>query len=209
MPDHRKYKGLRNHEQVGSSSNARAGRLQAILDPRLVVPFDRLARAAPARPAGDTKRQVDLETMTTEQALDFVAQHGIVLESARGPVPNLAEFIAGGPTHGSWWAHPKAHAIHAVTLAVRGSPEVLVCRLVNKRVTLVHSKLWPALVALAERLPLERLAAIREIHTAKGHHEVVETPFPDWVPDQVSEQATALDDRTAEIALGDLLEVIT
>ena len=146
--------------------------------------------------------------MTTEQALDFVAQQGIVLESARGPVPNLAELIAGGPANGSWWAHPKAHAVHMVTRAVRRSPEVLVCRLVNKKVTFVHSQLWPAIVALAGRLPLERLAEIREIHTAKGHHEIVETPFPDWVPDQVAEQATALDDRTAEIALGDLLEVI-
>ena len=146
--------------------------------------------------------------MTTKQAIDFVAQQGVVLESARGPVPNLATFIAGGPANGSWWAHPKAHAIHRITRAVRESPEVLVCRLVNNRVTLVHRQLWPAIVTLAPRLPLERLAAIREIHTAKGHHEVVETPFPDWVPDEVAEQAAALDQRTAEIALGDLLEVI-
>ena len=146
--------------------------------------------------------------MTTEQALDFVAQQGVVLESARGPVPNLAELITGGPAKGSWWAHPKAHAIHKITRAVRRSPEVLVCRLVNDKVTLVHSRLWPAIVALATRLPLKRLAAIREIHTTKGHHEVVETPFPDWVPDEAAEQAAALDERTAEIALGDLLDVI-
>ena len=146
--------------------------------------------------------------MTTEQALDFIAQHGVVLESARGPVPNLAELIAGGPAGGSWWAHPKAHAIHKITRAVRGSPEVLVCRLVNGKVTLVHSKLWPAIVALAERLPLNRLSAIREVHTAKGHHQVLETSFPDWVPDEVAERAAALDERTAEIALGNLLEVI-
>ena len=146
--------------------------------------------------------------MTTEQALDFIVQQGVVLESARGPVPNLAELIAGGPAGGSWWAHPEAHAIHKITRAVRASPEVLVCRLVNGKVTLVHRQLWPAIVALATRLPLERLAAIREVHTAKGHHEVVETPFPDWVPDEVAERAAALDERAAEIALGNLFEVI-
>src|SRR5438876_7163852 len=44
-----------------------------------------------------------LAEMTPKQALSFVKTHGIVLESARGPVPNLAETIAGQPISGSWW----------------------------------------------------------------------------------------------------------
>ena len=146
--------------------------------------------------------------MTTKDALEFVRRHGIVLESARGPVPNLAELIAGGTTTGSWWAHPKAHAIHKITRAVRQSPEVLACRIVNNKVTFVHRRLWPAIVVLAPQLPLQRLAAIHEIHTTKGHHEVTETPFPDWVPVEVAQAASTLDDRTAELKLGKLLTVI-
>jgi hypothetical protein len=38
--------------------------------------------------------------VTLEQALDFVREHGIVLESARGPVPSLADAIAGTPVSG-------------------------------------------------------------------------------------------------------------
>ena len=62
--------------------------------------------------------------MTSRQALAFVRQHGVVLEAAFGPVPSLAEVIAGGPVRGSWWSHPKSHEIFAVTRAVRahGSP---------------------------------------------------------------------------------------
>ena len=146
--------------------------------------------------------------MTIQQALEFVARHGVVLESARGPVPSLAEMIAGGPARGSWWAHPKAHAIHRITRAVRESPEVLVCRLVNGKVTFVHRNLWPAIVVLAPRLSRERLAAIREVHTATGRHEVTETPFPKWVPAEVSQHAAALDEREAEVTLGKLLDVI-
>jgi hypothetical protein len=39
--------------------------------------------------------------------LAWVREQGVVLQSARGPVPNLAEQIAGEPIRGSWWAtHP-------------------------------------------------------------------------------------------------------
>jgi hypothetical protein len=31
-------------------------------------------------------------------------EHGVMLESARGPLPNVAALVAGEPTKGSWWA---------------------------------------------------------------------------------------------------------
>jgi hypothetical protein len=49
--------------------------------------------------------------MTSRQARNYVKQCGIALESARGPVPSLAEAIAGEPIRGSWWGHRKAHQI--------------------------------------------------------------------------------------------------
>ena len=140
--------------------------------------------------------------MTTTEALEIVATHGIVLESARGPVPSLAEMVAGAPIRGSWWSHPKAHAIHAVTQAVRNAPDVLVCRLVDGKVTFVHRRLWPALVRLAERFPQARLAAVREVHTSKGHHELKEVSYPDWVPDDVRADAAALTEQQAADLLG-------
>ena len=42
-------------------------------------------------------------TMTADEALAFVATHGVVLESASGPVPSLVATILGEPIRGSWW----------------------------------------------------------------------------------------------------------
>ena len=39
--------------------------------------------------------------MTPKQAIAFVRANGIVLESGRGPVANLAEAIAGAPMVGA------------------------------------------------------------------------------------------------------------
>jgi hypothetical protein len=148
------------------------------------------------------------EVLTPAQALAFVARHGIVCEaSRRDPVPNLAEAIAGTPLRGSWWAHRRARTIFALSRAVRAAPQVLVCRLVDGRVTFVHERLWPALVRLADRLPHDRLARLREVHRDDGRHEVGATAFPDWVPAPVLAAARRLDEREAGAALHVLLEV--
>ena len=143
--------------------------------------------------------------MTGEEAIRFVETHGVVLEAAHGPVPCLAEEIAGERIRGGWWSHPKAHTIHLVTGKVRSCNLVHVCRLVGGKVTLVHRRLWPALVRLADRLPKERLAAIREVHTERGHHVVEEIPFPDWVPHEVIKEAQVLEEDAAASALGEWL----
>jgi hypothetical protein len=135
--------------------------------------------------------------MTVKEALDFVEEHGIVLESAPGPVPNLAERIVGDKIRGSWWAHREARAIFNVTRAVRSSEQVLVCRLVEDKVTYVHRRLWPALARMARKIPKMKLIAIREVHMETGRHEVEETPFPDWVPEGVLEESTKLSEDEA------------
>ena len=140
--------------------------------------------------------------MSPKAALAFVKAQGIVLESARGPVPNLAERVAGGRIRGSWWAHRKGREIFWLTRAVRDSPAILVCRLVQGKVTYVHRRLWPALVRLARRIGVTRLAAIREIHLPSGKHIVRVTPFPRWLPAGVRRAARRLSDARAAAALG-------
>jgi len=135
-------------------------------------------------------------------ALAFVKRHGVVLMSARGPIPSLAEAIAGAPIRGSWWGHPKSHHMYRVFEEVCGSGQVLVCRLVAGKVTLVHRRLWPALVRLGGGLPKRGLAAIREEHTAQGSHRAVVTPFPRWVPKQILSQAKRLTAAQAESKFG-------
>ena len=100
--------------------------------------------------------------------LAWVREQGVLLQSARGPVPHLAEQIAGEPIRGSWWGHPSGHEIFAVLNRLRASGDVVATRLIEGRVTLVHRRIWPALVRVADRFPVERLAAVDEQHTASG-----------------------------------------
>ncbi len=135
--------------------------------------------------------------MTSRQALAFIRKHGVVLEAAQGPVPSLAEVIAGEPVRGSWWSHPKSQEIFAVTRAIRDSDDVLVCRLIKGKVTFVHRRLWPALVRVAGRLPSDHLSQVREVHTSSGRHVTKEVPFPDWVPSSVRAAARSLSEDAA------------
>src|SRR5579872_6502749 len=115
-------------------------------------------------------------------AIDFVRQHGVVLESARGPVPSLAGAVAGAPIRGNWWTHPDGKKIFRATRLARDCKNILVCRLVGGKVTYVDRRLWPAVVRLANYFGKESLAAIREEHTESGAHLVKTSPFPGWVP---------------------------
>jgi hypothetical protein len=126
---------------------------------------------------------------TAEEALAFVQKHGVVLVSAKGKVPRLTEAIVGEPITGSWWAHAQSHHIFAILQAVTASEHVLVCRLIDGKVTLVHRRLWPLLVRLASRYAPGQVAQVREEHTASGRHVTQEVPFPQWVPPEVLEQA--------------------
>jgi hypothetical protein len=135
--------------------------------------------------------------MTPRQALAFVRKHGVVLEAAPGPVPCLAFVIASGPIRGSWWSHARSHEIFALTRAVRDSDDVLVCRLVDGKITYVHRRLWPVLVRLAKQFPRKRLARVQERHTSSGQHVVKEVAFPKWVPVHVADAAKRLSEEAA------------
>jgi hypothetical protein len=140
--------------------------------------------------------------MTSAEAISFIQVHGVVLASAKGPVPRLTEAIVNKPIKGSWWAHPKSHQIFAVLRAVANSDDVLVCRLVNGKVTFVHRRLWPALVRVAKRFPSAQIAQVHEEHTTSGRHVTREVPFPKWVPAEVINQAKRMSEKKALDALG-------
>ena len=141
--------------------------------------------------------------MTAAKALAFVAERGVVLVSAKGPVPRLTEVIAGEPIKGSWWGHPKSHQIFAILEVVTESEDVLVCRLVKGKITLVHRRLWPALVRLAALFPPNRISKVRQEHTASGRHVNKIVPFPLWVPAEVLKQASAISEAEAIAAFGE------
>jgi len=139
--------------------------------------------------------------MTSRQAVAFVRRNVVVLAASRGPVPSVAEAVAGGPIRGSWWGHRRGQAIFAALSAITDSPDVLTCRLIRGRLTFVHRRAWPALVRLAERFPRERLAWVRQEHTPAGHHVNRIEPFPEWVPRAVLAEAERWTDEQAQAML--------
>ena len=136
--------------------------------------------------------------MNRKEAFAFVERHGIVLQAARGPLPNLAEAIAGEIIRGSWWGHPKGKEIFRAIRAIGESPDVLVCKLVEGKITYVHRRLWPALIKLASRFRKEQLAKVWDEHTRSGAHQSKREPFPNWVPSEVMKKAEALSVAEAE-----------
>jgi hypothetical protein len=125
-----------------------------------------------------------------------------VLASAKGTAPRLTEAIAGEPIRGRWWSHPQSRRIYAILREVSASEQVLVCRLINGTITLIHRRLWPALVTLAARFTPEQLAQVRDEHSASGRHVNHELAFPQWVPADVLEQARTLSESEALAVFG-------
>ena len=138
--------------------------------------------------------------MTPRQAIAYVRRHGVVLESAHVAgvrVPTLVDAIVGAPVGGNWWTHPQGKKVFWLTRAVRDSDDVLVCRLVDGKITYVHRRLWPALVRLAPGLGIRRLDAIQEIHTPAGRHVTRVRRFPLWVPPATKEAAKRITENAA------------
>jgi hypothetical protein len=128
---------------------------------------------------------------------DLIERHGLLLQAGRGPIPNVPELVVGGPIRGSWWAHPDHDEIFRVLNQAMVPGSVVRMRLVNGKITLVHRRLWPALVRLAARLGPDRLAVIEEEHTPSGSHRAISRPFPEWVPEDVVAAAAELDEGDA------------
>ena len=93
---------------------------------------------------------------------------------------SVAELVVGEPIRGSWWAHPQSDRIFATINALADSPDVTRLRLINRRITLVHRRLWASLLCLEARLPSDALLVVVEEHTPSGAHRVTNVPLASW-----------------------------
>ena len=135
----------------------------------------------------DSSRRIATEAdavprwLVTVAAGELLEAQGLLLESAKGPIPNVAQLVAGERITGSWWGHPAAHEIFEVINELADSPDVARMRLVKDKVTLVHRRLWPALLRLAARFDDAALLVVTQEHTPTGAHRATSTPLHDWV----------------------------
>ncbi len=79
---------------------------------------------------------------------------------------------------------------------------MLVCRLIGGKITLVHRRLWPLLISVADRLAPAAIACVKQEHSAGGRHINTETPFPDWAPADALQAASQADPAEAQRIFG-------
>lgn len=83
------------------------------------------------------------------QAVDALDRTGLLyMHDVRKP--SLTALVAGGPIKGSWWGHPAGRRIFQVANALEDGGLALFVPLLSAKVTLVHRRLWPALVSVGE-----------------------------------------------------------
>ena len=63
--------------------------------------------------------------------------------------PSVVSLVIGGPAKGSWWSHPKGREIYALLEQLGQHPDLLAVKLIEGKVTFVHRRLWPAVLAIA------------------------------------------------------------
>jgi hypothetical protein len=102
-------------------------------------------KAHDIRVAGGSGRCQALRVL--EEVRGFIERAGVLLEhDARWP--SVSTMVAGEPVRGSWWGHPAGQAIFRVMGELED--EVALPKLLGGKVTLVHRRLWPALVAVGQ-----------------------------------------------------------
>lgn len=78
----------------------------------------------------------------------WLAELGLLLQQDKF-LPNVVTFITGESLSSSWWKHPQAHTVFRCLSELADHPDVLQTKLVAGKVTFVHRRLWPAVLAAA------------------------------------------------------------
>jgi hypothetical protein len=64
--------------------------------------------------------------------------------------PSVVSLVTGEQLSRSWWSHPCGNAIFRCLCDLQAHPDVLETKLLAGKVTFVHRRLWPAVLAVAQ-----------------------------------------------------------
>ena len=73
-------------------------------------------------------------------------RHGLLLLQGK-LLPSAVGLITGQAIAGSWWSHPRSHEIFRRLEELDAGGDVRATKLIGRKVTFVHRRLWPALFA--------------------------------------------------------------
>jgi hypothetical protein len=84
---------------------------------------------------------------SARSVLAALENHGLLLQQDK-VVTSVVGLITGESLRTSWWSHPKSHLIYSVLSELSEHSQVVFTKLLARKDTLVHSGLWPALLAV-------------------------------------------------------------
>lgn len=87
-------------------------------------------------------------TGETRAVLDALDGTGLLLLQHR-QLPNVVTLVTGQSLRTSWWSHPEGKRIFAVVRELAEHPDVLATKLLDRKVTFVHRRLWSVFLAVA------------------------------------------------------------
>jgi hypothetical protein len=62
----------------------------------------------------------------------------------------LVGLVVGGPVAGSWWGHSKGSEIFHAAGQLEDHPDIATTKLVSGKVTYVHRRIWPDIIAVGQ-----------------------------------------------------------
>jgi hypothetical protein len=127
--------------------------------------------------------------------------NGFLLESDP-KLPSVCSLITGAPLRGSWWSHPLAQIIFEVNEQLEDHADILIAKLISRKVTFVHRKLWSELATIGsarERWQLTGLPAatksfLKQVESA-GTLTTGETIWPQKTEVKLGDAARDLEKR--------------
>jgi hypothetical protein len=84
-----------------------------------------------------------------ELVYKHLAEKGVLLKQDKN-FPSVVGIVTDESLSASWWSHPKAHLIFDVLATLSEHPDVLLTKLLFTKDTLIHRRLWPSFLAVAE-----------------------------------------------------------
>jgi len=134
--------------------------------------------------------------MTLKRVAAELERLGLLMQQDKS-LTSVVSLVTGESLRTSWWSHPRAKEIFTI---LRRLEEVsLATKLVAGKVTLVHRRLWPALLTVATIGEPWQSAVAKEVHTESGKHEIVYEPWPVWA---AREGVVPMPDLTAAREIG-------
>src|SRR5437899_12952569 len=77
----------------------------------------------------------------------ILERYGLILESDLH-LPSVVSTIIGESIHGSWWGHPQGNRIYQTLGILSRRPNLLVTKLLSRKTTFVHRRLWPGFLTI-------------------------------------------------------------